>query len=322
MSVPSENLASEVALGTETSRDVKALERSEVGQPRPAEKKRREKVTHDGNGSRAGQFGIGLVLAVIALAGLFPFLFMLLTSLKDNDQYYNSVLKPAWPIHWDNYSTAWNQIEPYFVTTVIVAAGAIVGAVALSSVAAFALARYQFPGRTLMFGLIAGLLMVPGLASLIPTFVLMRDLGLLNTRLVLMIPHVVGGAVLGTILLKAFVEQLPQELFDAARVDGASGIRMFRSLMVPLSLPTLATVALVTVIGVWNDFFWPLLTVTDNDLRTMSAGLLFFNGQNGTSYGPLFAGYALASLPLLLLFVFASKYFLAGLSGGLSGASK
>ncbi len=322
MSVPSENLMPEAAVGTETGRGVKLLERSVAGAPSRSGGKRHKNVHHDGNGSKRGQFGVGFTLSVIALIGLFPFLFMLLTSVKDNDQYYDSILKPAWPIHWDNYATAWDQIEPYFVTTVLVAAGSIIGAVALSAVAAFALARYQFPGRNLMFGLIAGLLMVPGLASLIPTFVLMRDLGLLNTRLVLMIPHVVGGSVLGTILLKAFIEQLPQELFDAARVDGASGIRMFRSLMIPLSLPTLATVALVTVIGVWNDFFWPLLTVTDNDLRTMSAGLLFFNGQNGTSYGPLFAGYALASLPLLLLFVFASKYFLAGLSGGLSGGDK
>lgn len=280
---------------------------------------RRRRRSYAGRSSRKNQFGIGLALSVIVFMGMFPFLFMLLTSFKTNAEYFESVWRPAATPQWGNYSDAWVQIQPYFVTTVVVAAGSVVGALALCTIAAFVLARYEFPGRKLAFGLIAALLMVPGIASLIPMFLLMRDLGLLNTRWVLMIPHIVGGAVLGTLLMKTFVEQLPQELFDAARVDGASGFRMFRSIMLPLSLPVVGTIGLVTVIGVWNDFFWPLLTVTENDLRTISVGLQFFNTQNGTNYGPLFAGYVLASLPLLILFVFMSKYFLAGLSGGLPG---
>jgi ABC-type glycerol-3-phosphate transport system permease component len=259
-------------------------------------------------------------LSVIVFVGLFPFLFMLVTSFKTNQQYYESWWLPTLPLHVENYARAWAQVEPYFVTSLIVASVSIVGSIGLCSVAAFVFARYRFLGRNLLFGLVAALLMVPGIASLIPTFVLMRDLGLLNTRIVLAIPHVVGGAVLGTLLMKTFVEQLPQELFDAARVDGAGGPRMFASITLPLSLPVIGTIALVTVIGVWNDFFWPLLTVTDNELRTVSAGLQFFQTQNATEYGPLFAGYAIASVPLLLLFVFLSKYFLAGLQGGLPGA--
>ncbi len=262
---------------------------------------------------------IMLALGVIVFVGLFPFLFMLVTSFKTNQQYYESWWLPALPLHLENYSRAWAQIQPYFVTSVTVAAAAIVGTVVLCSVSAFVFARYRFFGRNVLFGLIAALLMVPGISSLIPMFVLMRDLGLLNTRAVLVIPHIVGGSVLGTLLMKTFVEQLPQELFDAARVDGAGGPRMFVSIMLPLSMPVLGTIALVTVIGVWNDFFWPLLTVTENHLRTISAGLQFFQTQNATEYGPLFAGYAIASIPLLVLFVFLSKYFLAGLQGGLPG---
>jgi multiple sugar transport system permease protein len=269
---------------------------------------------------RRNQLLIKAALSLIVFVGLFPFLFMLTTSVKTNQQYYESWWLPTLPLHLENYTRAWEQIRPYFVTSVIVAAAAIVGSVVLCSVSAFVFARYEFVGRKVLFGLVAALLMVPGISSLIPMFVLMRDLGLLNTRAVLVIPHIVGGAVLGTLLMKTFVEQLPQELFDAARVDGAGGPRMFVSIMLPLSLPVLGTVALVTVIGVWNDFFWPLLTVTENELRTVSAGLQFFQTQNATEYGPLFAGYAIASVPLLLLFVFLSKYFLAGLQGGLPGA--
>ncbi|MFJ6797139.1 carbohydrate ABC transporter permease [Streptomyces sp. NPDC091268] len=265
------------------------------------------------------QLAIKGVLSAIAFVGLFPFLFMLMTSLKTNQQYYETWWMPSLPFHFDNYARAWEQIQPYLVTSVVVAIASSVGALALCTVAAFVFARYEFFGRTALFGLVAVLLMVPGISSLIPMFVLMRDMGLLNTRIVLVVPHLVGGAVLGTLLMKTFVEQLPQELFDAARVDGAGGVRMFVSIMVPLSLPVVGTVALVTVIGVWNDFFWPLLTVTENDLRSVSAGLQFFQTQHATEYGPLFAGYAIASIPLLLLFVFLSKHFLAGMQGGLAG---
>lgn len=265
---------------------------------------------------------VGSVLGLLVFVGLFPYLFMLVASVKTNEQFSSSYWAPAWPLHLENYGTAWRQIQPYFVTSLIVAAGAIAGTVALAAVPAFIFARYDFFGRKVLFGLVAGLLMVPGLASLIPLFVLVRDLGLPNTHLVLVLPHVVGGVVLATILMKTFVEQIPQDLFDAARVDGASGPRLFLSLMLPLSLPVIGTVAVVTVIGVWNDFFWPLLVITDNDLRTVPVGLAFFRGQNLTEWGPLFAGYTLSSLPLLLAFTFLSRWFLAGLQGGLSGTGK
>ncbi|MFG1912122.1 carbohydrate ABC transporter permease [Kribbella sp. NPDC048928] len=271
---------------------------------------------------RSGQPLVILALSLIAFVGLFPFLFMLMTSLKTNQQYYDTFWRPTLPLHLENYSAAWQQIQPYFITSLIVAAAAIAGTLLLCTVAAFVFARYEFWGRKVLFAIVALLLMVPGISSLIPLFVLMRDLGILNTRLVLVLPHIAGGAVLGTLLMKTFVEQMPQELFEAARVDGASGPRMFWSIMMPLSLPVVGTISLVTVIGVWNDFFWPLLTIADNNLRTVSAGLQFFQTQNATEYGPLFAGYALASIPLLLLFLFLSKYFLAGLQGGLPGSGR
>jgi ABC-type glycerol-3-phosphate transport system permease component len=148
----------------------------------------------------------------------------------------------------------------------------------------------------------------------------MKDLDLLNTYVVLVVPYTTGGVVLGTILMRNFVDGIPQTLFDAARLDGASGARMYQSIMLPLSLPVLGTIALITVSSVWNDFFWPLLVISDDSLRTVSVGLQFFQGQNATDYGPLMAGYLLASLPLILLFTFLSKYFLAGVQGGVPGA--
>ncbi|MGA1836459.1 carbohydrate ABC transporter permease [Herbiconiux sp. 11R-BC] len=263
---------------------------------------------------------IHIALIAIVAVGLLPYLFVLTTSVKTNEQFATSYWAPSFPLHFENYATAWNQIAPFMLVSVVVAAISIVGIVALSLLSGYVFARFQFPGRRFFFTMVIALLMVPSIASLIPLFVMMRDLGLLNTLWVLIVPRIAGGAVLGTILMKTFIEGIPQELFDAARVDGAGAGRLFRSIMLPLSLPVVGTVSLLTVIGVWNDFFWPLLTVTDNALKPVSVGLLFFRGQAGTDYGAMFAGYMIASLPLLLLFLFLSKYFLAGIQGGLPGS--
>lgn len=270
--------------------------------------------------SRRGQKALHIAIGFIVLVGLAPYLFMLTTSLKDNQQFAASYWLPAFPLRFDNYAVAWQQIAPYLLASLIVAAGSIVFIIAISLLSGFVLARYRFVGRNFFFMMIAALMMIPGIASLIPLFVMVRDLGLINTYIVLMIPHVAGGVVLGTILMKTFIEGIPQSLFDAAQIDGAGGVRLFRSIMLPLSLPVIGTVGLITINGVWNDFFWPLLTVTENELRTASVGLLFFQSQAGVNYGPMFAGYLLASVPLLLLFTFLSKYFLAGVQGGLPGS--
>lgn len=271
---------------------------------------------------RPGQLLVVVALSLLVLAGLFPYLFMIMTSLKSNEQFTASYWMPSWPLEFGNYAVAWQQIQPYFVTSVVVAALSIVGTIALASVSGFLFARYSFYGRNFLFGMIAALMMVPNISSLIPLFVLMRDLHLLNTLPVLVLPQVAGSVVLATILMRTFVQQIPQELFDAAQVDGAGGVRLFVSIMLPLSLPVIGTVALFTVISVWGEFFWPLLVITDDSLRTIPVGLSFFQGQNATNWGPLFAGYTLASVPLLLVFTFLSKWFLAGVQGGLPGTGK
>jgi ABC-type glycerol-3-phosphate transport system permease component len=269
-------------------------------------------------GSR--QIGLKTVLIALATIALAPYLFMVVTSLKTNQEFANSFWQISFPLHFENYSTAWNQIAPYLFNTAVVALTSIVLILLIASISGFVLARYRFAGRSFIYGAVLVLMMVPGLANLIPLFIIMKDLGLLNTYVVLVVPYTAGGVVLGTILMRNFVEGIPQTIFDAARIDGASGARMYRSIMLPLSLPVLGTIALITVSSVWNDFFWPLLVISDDSLRTVSVGLQFFQGQNATDYGPLMAGYLLASLPLILLFTFLSKYFLAGVQGGVPGA--
>ena len=266
------------------------------------------------------QWGAKTALTVLVAVSFGPYLLMLSTSFKTNQQVAQSFWAPAWPLHIENYGTAATQVLPYLWNSVLVAAVSTVLILAISAVSGFVMARYRFPGRGFLFAMVLVLMMVPSISTLIPLFVMMKDFGLLNTYLVLIIPYVAGGVVLGTILMRTFIQSIPQTLFDAARVDGAGGVRLFFSVMLPLSLPVVGTVGLITFNGVWNDFFWPLLTITDDGLRTVSVGLQFFQGQNALEFGPLMAGYALASLPLLILFVFLSKYFLAGVQGGVPGA--
>lgn len=261
---------------------------------------------------------ISIVLGMIAFVGLFPYLFMLITSFKTNAQFFENFWLPTWPLHLENYANAWTLIQPYMLISFVVAGLAIFGTVALGTVTATVLARYHFLGRRTIIALVGLLLIIPSIASIIPLFVLMRNLKLLNTVVGLVIPMTVAGTILAIILMSSYIRGIPEEIFEAAVLDGAGGIRMYWSLILPLSLPVIGTVMLVTVINVWNDYFWPALITTDNALRTIPVGLQFFKGQTFTEWGPQFAGYFLASLPLLLLFTFLSKQFLAGLSGGLS----
>ena len=266
------------------------------------------------------QLGLKTVLVIFAAAALGPYLFMVVTSFKTNQQFAENFWQISFPLHFENYGVAWNQVAPYLFNSILVSLVSIVAILVIASISGFTLARYRFAGKTLIFGAVLVLMMVPGIASLIPLFILMKDLGLLNTYVALVVPYTAGGVVLGTILMKNFVEGIPQTIFDAARVDGASAVRIYRSIMLPLSLPVLGTISLVTVSAVWNDFFWPLLVITDNQLSTVSVGLQFFQGQNATDWGPLMAGYLIGSLPLVVLFTFLSKYFLAGVQGGIGGA--
>ncbi|GCE31864.1 sugar ABC transporter permease [Dictyobacter alpinus] len=264
-------------------------------------------------------FFIGSILMILVILTLFPFLFMLITSLKDNDQFRASYWIPSFPLHFENYAVAWGQISVYIMNSLIIAISSMIGVLVLSSIAAFVFARYNFLGRNFLFTMIAILLMVPSISSLVPLFILIRDMGLVNTRLALILPYIASGSIFATFLMRTFFQQVPQELFEAAHIDGAAGWQAYFYVMLPLSGPIIGTIILLTLTNVWNDYFWPLLTLTDDSLRTVTTGLAFLQGQNVTLWGPLFAGYVLASLPLVVVYFLASRYFIAGVGGVVGG---
>lgn len=255
-------------------------------------------------------------LLVGAVLTYVPFWLMIVVSLKSQAQFYHNVWLPEFPLYFDNYPLAWNVVGRYLLNSVIVTISTIIGVVAVSSLSAFVFARYQFPGKRVLFFMIIALLMVPGILTMVPAFVWIRNLGLINTHWGLILPGIAGQQIFAIFILRGYMASLPEELFEAARVDGASIFQCYWKIAMPLSRPMLSVIVITTLLATWNDFVWPLIVISDDNLRTVPIGLAFFQTQFVTYYGPQMAGYFLSSLPLLIIFLFTSKQFVRGLTAG------
>jgi len=265
---------------------------------------------------RHRSFGKTCVLTVLVVLTYYPLFFMLQTSFKSNSQFYANFWAPTWPFHMGNYSQAWSSIAPYMLNSVIVTGLSTLGVVAVSCLAAYAFSRIDFPGRQALYYAVIALLMVPSALTIVPLFVLIRSMSLMDTRWALILPYIAVGQVLGIFVMRAFFDGLSPEYFEAARVDGASELRAFWHVAVPLVRPVMVVVGILQMISAWNDYVWPFLVITSNSLKTLVVGLVSFQGLHTTQWGPLMAGYTIASVPLLLVFFFTMRYFIAGLSQG------
>ena len=259
-----------------------------------------------------------VVLAIMAVVSLFPFAWMISTSLKGPGQIF--VWPPKAipdPIAWENYSKVF-EIAPfgrYFVNTLFYTSAVTIGQLVFCSLAGFAFARLRFPGRDLLFMLYLGTLMIPHTVTLVPSFILMRWFGWVDTIWAMTIPGMLGGA-FGTFLMRQFFLTIPAELDDAATVDGATRFRIFWEINLPLAKPALAVLAVFTITYVWNDFLWPLIMLNDRNLYTITLGLSAFRGgiQSQTYWAELMAGATMAVAPLIIIFFFTQRFFTAGIS--------
>lgn len=266
--------------------------------------------------TRKSDVPANIYLVVATILTFLPFYFLLITSVKNTAQMRHYFMQPALPFHFENYAVAAKQLRLYFLNSVMISSASVVGVLIVASLAAFAFARYSFIGKTVLFYMIISMLMVPAILTLVPSFVWIRQLGLYNTHWALVLPYIAIGQVFAIYLLRTFFAGLPQELFDSAVVDGAGMLQTYYHIALPLCKPVLSIIAVMNVLSTWNDYIWPLVTLTDNAKRTITVGLQYFQGQYATNYGPLFAGYILASVPLLILFIFAMRPFVAGLTSG------
>lgn len=262
------------------------------------------------------QGSITTALIVLGVATFFPLAFVFVTSFKDNTQFFNNFWTPSLPLHIENYSDAFNQLWPFLLNSVIYSAVTMALVIVLASISGFVFARYRFPGKQIIFLGFIGLLMVPSILTLAPRFVLVRNLGLLNNPLALILPWTSASLALGTWLMRTHFESIPTEIFEAVRLDGGSELAALRYIALPMSLPMVGTVAIWTLLMTWEDLIWPLVTMTDQQRMPILVGLLGFSSNYQTSWGPLFAGYVISALPLLLVFLLTSRYFVAGLTAG------
>jgi raffinose/stachyose/melibiose transport system permease protein len=256
------------------------------------------------------------VLSILVVMTFYPVVAMLFMSLKDNPQFIHARWVPTLPFHFENFGYAWTAIHRYVFNSILVSAATALGVVALSALSAYVFARFQFPGRNFMYMAIIALMMIPGILTLVPSFLLVRDLKLLDSYLVMILPWVAGGQPFGILLLRSFFEGLPTELFESARLDGAGELKILQRIALPLSAPVLGTLAIMNITSTWNAVIWPSVTVSSEKYKTIVFGLWGFQGMYYQSWGPLNAAYVVSSIPLLILFAFTSRLFIQGLTSG------
>lgn len=215
------------------------------------------------------------------------------------------------------YRSAWRQIRPYMVNSLVVSLATAAGVLLLGSMSAFVLSRFRFFGSKLAFLFIISTMMFPGVLTLVPSFLLVKQLGLMNTYWAMILPYVAGGQVFAIYVLKSFFDGLPEDLFEAARIDGAGYFGQYRYIVLPLSKPIFSVVLVMNILGTWNNFLWPFVVTTDSSYHVVASGLFVIaTSQAAPNLGPLFAAYVLSSIPLFLLFVYATRPFIQGLTTG------
>jgi len=261
-----------------------------------------------------------VLMAIVIALVIYPYAMLIILSFKNNNQFYSRPWVITFPLHFGNYGAALEALVRYVGNSLVVTSATCFGVVLLSAFSAYVFARFEFRGKQFLFYAIISLMMIPGVLGLVPRFVIVKRLGLLNTYWALILPYIAAGQVMGIFLLRTFFESIPKDLFDAAKIDGAGDFRSFSSVAVPLCKPTMATVAIINVQFAWNDLIWPLVVISDDKLKPLTIGLLSFQSQfatySMTRWGPLFAGYVVASIPLVVLFMIASRAFVEGLTTG------
>lgn len=260
---------------------------------------------------------INIFLIILAVLTFYPLFFTLMTSFKDNEQFYTRFWSLPNPIIWGNHLTAFIELFPFIVNSVIITTSSIVGILITTSLSAYAFARLRFPCKEIIYMVILALLMIPSLLQLIPQFIILRDLNLLNTYTGIIIGYIAGHQAFSIFIIRTFFDAQPKELFEAARIDGCSEIKTYYHIALPLIKPILSTVAIMTLLAMWNDFLWPLIVASDPDMMPVALGLLRYTRTfQVVQYGPMFAAFFVASLPLIILFLFLMRSFVEGLTTG------
>jgi ABC-type glycerol-3-phosphate transport system permease component len=264
----------------------------------------------------SGQPLIHISVFILTLFSMFPFYLMLTASIKYKVQIVENLWFPALPVHLDNYYNAFRQIYPFMLNSIFVTASIVFGVIIVSVLAGYAFVRFDMPGKNILFFIILSLMMMPSFLLLLPQFVLVNQMGLLNTYTVQILPPVAALAPMAILLARTFFSSLSVHLFESASMDGASELSILWRIVVPLSMPVIMTIAVIDTLAGWNNFIWPLLTASKESVKPVIIALQGIMSNQQNEQGVQFAGYVVASMPLLIFFFFATKQFVSGLSSG------
>lgn len=262
-------------------------------------------------------------LTALCIIWLYPFVWMVSTSFKTMNQMWSGgmSLVPD-PLIFENYIRAWNKanFSSYFVNTIIFAGGLVILSNLLGATSGYVIGRFNFPGRKFIVGLMIATLVVPKGTRIIPVFNLVKMLGLLNTRIGMILAALGGGLVLRILLFSGFFRGLPKDLEDAAKIDGCNFVQQFWYVMFPLSKPIIATVTILSFVGAWKAFLIPLVfTFSRPELRTLGVGMYAFVGQYSNDWTGMAAGATISIIPVMIVFLFFQRYFIEGMAGAIKG---
>jgi ABC-type glycerol-3-phosphate transport system permease component len=270
--------------------------------------------------SLGGRIALGSFVAIIAIVCALPLYWLLVSSLRPVEQLAQVTLFPS-TLTLENYAQALQSDVPrWLLNTIVITVITTLVGLAVAALAAYSFARYRFVGRTVLFALVLGSLAIPEYATVLPQFLIMRQFGLLNTYAAVILPMAANG--LALFLLRQYFSQLPEELFDAARLDGAGEFRTFITIAVPLVAPGLGAAGLILFLSAWNAYLLPLVMLNQTQEFTIPVGLAFLHSQLNVGYmehspwGPVIAGTVLSILPIIICLMFMQRLFIRGLTSG------
>lgn len=257
------------------------------------------------------------ILLLLAVE-LLPLYLMAQVSLKDNAAFIRNPWLPAAPAdwHWENWMHAARLVLPYVGNSIFVAVTGTALTLVFALAGAYFFARSRLPLSGVLWSVFMVLMLLPGIANLVPLFSLLKELSLLNTLYALVVVGVAGAQAFNLFVLRGFIEDMPKDLFEAAEIDGAGHFQQLVHVVVPLAAPILGTLGILAFLTKWNEFLLPLVVLRDRELFTLGVGLIYLDGEYVKHWGQIMAAYLFASLPLLVLFAFTMRLFVRGLSQG------
>lgn len=256
------------------------------------------------------------ILSVFAVLTIFPFYIMIATSTKDQMGFVTNFWGIQLPVHIINYVKTWSIINKYIFNSLKVSVLTVVGIIIVSVPAGYAFAKMNFPGKEKAFTMVMAFKMIPATLLLIPMFINIMVLKLNDTHMGVILPNIAMGSVVSVILVRGFFENIADSIFESARLDGANEIKIMTSIVVPMSKPVIGTISLFNFFGIFNQYMWPYIVLSSNELKTIPIGLNHMLGQYGVDFGLQMAAYTIVSIPLVILIASTMKIYVGGISAG------